>query len=313
MPRQKNPTPPPVNGHDTTQDDPDAGIVVDDAAAAGAEVETAAPHQADDEGVRSLTAQLEAANRRADAAEAERTRLASERSKDQTTIADSRLLVIDSTIKTNETKLDSVKKRIREAKEAGDYDAETNATSELAEITLDLKQARMGKDRLEQMIEEAKTAPREPVTEEEKFEAWSKANNVSPQSKSWLKGHMDYLRDPLKQAELQLAHQKALRSGTEPNSDEYFAAVEKELGLGSSDAPVREERRQAAPAAPVSRGTDMMGTRKVSPVPGITDLGNGKYKVSREVAEAAAMAGIPVKKYVEEALKLERGSDGQLH
>jgi hypothetical protein len=312
MPRLKNPPAPPVvvNGHDDPN--PDAGIVVDDPVIETTTVAEETP-QPEDAGVQALRDQLKAKERENAELQSRLVSTQAERRKDEKTIVDSRLAVIESTIKTNETKRDSISKRLKEAKEAGDYDAETAAQIELAEVTLDLKQARMGKDQLETQIEDAKTTPAAPQNEDEKFEAWAKANNVAAESRAWLRDHMDYLTDSYKNAELQLAHQKAIRAGETPNSRGYFEAVERELGLDDEEVVPERRTPTIAPAAPVSRSSSPAGGARVSDVPGITHLGGDKYRVTKEVAEAAQMAGVPIKKYIAEALKLKRGTDGQLH
>lgn len=315
--RSKNAAPPPVltNGHDKDADVAEADIIVDETGETEIVDGAAAPAAAAeivDPGVASLKEQLDASERRRIAAESEVTRLAGERSKDQTVISDSRLLVIESTIQTNETKKAEIMRRMKDAKEAGDYDAETNAQAELSEVVLDLKQAKLGKDRLENEIEEAKTAPKPPASSGDALEDWlGTQTKMGEPSKRWLREHRDYVEDPEKNAELTLAHTRAVKAGHKENSPGYFAAIETELGLG--DEPEAETpRRSAEVVAPVGR-SGQAPARVASPIPGITVLGPNKYRVTKEIAEAAQMSGVTVKQYVEEALKLQRGSDGQLH
>lgn len=321
--RQRNAAPPaPVaaNGHDKPEDGADIVIEGDAAADAGPVVDGAAsPAAEEDPGVKALREQLEASNARARDAETALQAERAERGKDQTIIRDSRVAVIEGAITTNESKKADVLRRIREAKEAGDYEAETTATAELAEVTLDLKQARMGKERIEREIEEGPKPGAGPQPGEDPIDGWARQNNIGARSVSWLKEHREYTSDPEKNAELQLAEVRARRAGHAPNTDGYFQALEENLGLrdkpGSDepDPPRRESNGGVVPAAPVSRAAPSGGGRQVSPVEGITHLGGGKYRVSPEIAEAASIAGIPVKDYVEQALKLQRGSDGQLH
>ncbi len=316
--RTKNAAPPPVlaNGHDK-EGETEADIVVDDTG----ETEIvdggtpAAPAAAvEDPGVASLKEQLETSERRRIAAEAEATRLAGERNKDQAVISDSRLLVIESTIQANEAKKTEILRRKREAKEAGDYDAETTADDELTQVNIDLKQAKLGKDRLENEIEDAKANPK-PVSSGDPLEDWlGTQTKMGEQSKRWLREHRDYVEDPEKNAELTLAHTRAVKAGHKENTPGYFAAIETELGLDGESAAevVPAGRRAAEVVAPVGR-SGQAPARQASPIPGITVLGPNKYRVSKEIAEAAQMSGVTVKQYVEEALKLQRGSDGQLH
>jgi hypothetical protein len=318
--RIKGATPPnPIpNGADHEAEIETAEVIVE--GEAGVETAAAAAPQVD-EGVQSLQQQLDEEKRRREAAEREAETLRTERGKDQKVLTDSRLLVIDSTIQSHEQKKIDIKRRIAEAKEAGDYAAETEAMDELSVVNIDLKQAKLGKDRLEQQIEEGKNAPQ---TDDEKFEAWTAANNIHPKSKAWLREHMEYLQDDVKNAELTLADRKARKAGHAPNTPGYFEAIETELGLRGGQEQVEEqveettERTTAAPAAPVSRSPSLRNGGAESPIPGIIVRGPGKYTVTndangRAVREAAEMSGMTVGAYVEEAMKLKRGPDGQLH
>lgn len=327
--RQKNPTPvaPLVNGHDDPSAPgsgaPDIEVIEE---AGGTSTGAPAAGGVQDEGVASLQEQLEAERRRAAALEQERDRLAAERAKDQQSITDSRLLVIDGTIKTKESEKAGIMQRLRDAKEGGDYDAEVKAQDELSQINIDLRQAKLGKDRLEHEIEEAKAAP-VPQTEDERMEAWFEQNKVGHPSRRWLREHRDYLTDAVKNAELTRAHHIAVRGGHQPNSDGYFEAIETELGLREAEGlapppppqPERQvaERQLAPPAAPVSRGVGM-GSGGKEVYPGIMQTGQGKYTIlnneaGRQVREAAEMSGVTVAEYIREAIKLQRGPDGQLH
>lgn len=319
--RMKNPTPPPIiNGHDE-----DAGTaapeieVIDEGATGEDGVDTVVSA---DPGVESLQQQLDAERARAAAAEAEAERLRTERSRDQQTLTDSRLLVIESTINTKEAEKADIKRQLREAKEAGDYEAEVEAQDKLSELNIELRTAKLGKDRLEQEIEGAKANP-EPANEDERLEQWFQANNVGQASRKWLREHREYLTDPILNAELTRAHFVALKAGHQPNSPAYFETVESELfpddggGRQANPEPAPAPRRAApAPAAPVSRGADAGGGREV--VPGVMQTGQGKYlllnnEAGRKVREAAEMSGVTLGEYIEEARKLKRGPDGQLH
>lgn len=317
--RQKNPTAPQVlvNGHDadTQREDDSTVIEVDGADSGEADKLDIDASGAVDPGVAALQAQLDEQKRRADAAEAEAERLRNERQATDKVLTDSRLLVIESTISSKEAAKAAVIQRLKDAKESGDTDAEITATDELQQLNLDLKTAKLGKDRLEQQLEETKAAPAD------KLEQWFEANNIGRASRDWLRAHPDYLEDEVKNAELTLADRTARRAGLKPNTPEYFAHIEERLGMRGDKQdepeagaePVQQQRAAApAPSAPVSRGAGPGGARATS-VRGITETAPGKYRVTAEIAEAAAMSGISVADYVKEALKLQRGSDGQLH
>lgn len=330
--RQRNATPPApqVNGHDEAPDKPDIVVEGIEPEVDGADTipEVAAATPAPDPGIDSLQEQLENERRRAAAAEAEVQRLNSERAKDHTAIADSRVLVVDASIKTKEGDKAVILAKIKDAKEAGDYDAEVAALDELNNVNLDLRNLALGKDRLEQQLEAAKHQP----SPDDAAKEWiDQQANMGEASKRWLREHLDHLTDPVKNAKLGYAHQLALREGHAANSPGYFEALERELQIGATAATEDEtvadprptpppaptpQRQTTPPAAPVSRGTQPGGEREV--FPGIVQTGPGKFRLlnnehGRAVREAAEMSGLTVAEYTAQAIKLQRGSDGQLH
>jgi hypothetical protein len=325
--RQKGATPPNplANGHDageidtTTGNDAEIEVVGDEAAKSGGDTQT-------DPGIEELRQQLATERANREAAERERDRLAQINNGAAKEIVDNRLLVITSNIEANVAKKTDIMRRIVEAKEAGDYTAETNAQAELSEVTLDLKQARLGKSRLEMEIEDAKNGggqqQRSGDDAGDRLEDYFRANNVHPRAQNWLRSHRDYAQDPAKNARLSVAHYDALAGGAALNSDDYFRIIEEKLGMRQPEANVdtgeqqressEQQRSSTPPSAPVTRSGGIGGGgRQVAE--GITELAPGKYRVTPAIQDAAAMSGITVAKYIEEALKLTRGSDGQLH
>lgn len=316
--RQKNPTAPQVlvNGHDAAAEiSDDTALIEVDGADAGNDDGSSSTQV--DPGVAELQEQLEAQKRRNAELEADRDRLRNESRATDKVLTDSRLLVIESAISTKEAAKADVIRRLKDAKEAGDTDAEIAATDELQQLNLDLKTAKMGKDRLEQQIEETQAQPAD------KLEQWFDANNIGRASRDWLRAHPDYLEDEVKNAELTLADRTARRAGLKPNTPEYFEHIEERLGMrgehqqdepnAGNEPAAAPERRVAAPSAPVSRGGGAGRGGKYASIAGVVDLGGGRVRVPREMAEAAQISGLTVTEYLDERLKLQRGPDGALH
>lgn len=291
----------------------------------GAETKDAAPVA--DPGIEDLRAQLAEERRRREAAESESSNLRNQNHQTQREVADSRVLVLDATIQRQEGEKAAIMSRLREAKEAGDYDAELKATDELSSINIDLKQTKLGKSRLEHEIETG-GAPQQrqssaPANASDAVEEMISRSNLDPRSAGWLRSHPEFAAQN-NNDKLQRAHAFAMsHDGVVPASDEYFRLLEERLGMRQAQQPEDEQRtdtgRQpeerrasAAPAAPVSRSGGMGGGGREI-YPGITEIGNGKYRVSKEVQEAADIAGLTIKEYIENARGLTRGSDGQMH
>lgn len=269
-----------------------------------------------DPSVDELRRQLDAERAKAATAQTELDRLRNERVRDQTAIQDSRLLVIEATITTKETEKAAILRELTEAKESGDYAAEVAAIDKLTTVNGDLKQAKLGKERIESEIESREETP---ATEDAKLEAWFEQTGMGHASRQWLRGHKEFLTDPVKNAELTRAHHLALRAGHPANTPAYFEHVEQQLGL--REAPEEEttttttpapvpQREAPAPAAPVSRTAGVGAGYQATGVAGILQQGN-KFRVTNDahgqrIKEAAQIAGIPLATYVKNALDIQR-------
>lgn len=313
MARKPSPTPPPImNGAD--KDKIEDVIVEEGAEDVIVEGVDAGDSHVDD-GVRTLQEQLDEERRKRESAERERDEARQARQKDQREVADSRLQVLDSSISDKEGKLADVKRRIREAKEAGDYDAEVEAMSEMQTLNIELRGLKVGKSTLEQRLEDEKNRPTDDV------DAYIESVPEG-RAKSWLRDHRDIVRT--RREDMIAAHYSALGKRLREGTDDYFEHVEQELGLRDredepDDPPADRDppRRQAQPpAAPVSRGngSGMGDGGSDSLPPFVSKTADGRYRLSAAGAEAAAMSGMTAAEYLEQALKLQKeGAYGTRH
>lgn len=322
MARKPGLTPPAplANGADENAERPETTIEIIDDTETGAEVPdhaaaagTGAVGQPDPS-IADLQRQLDAERAKAATDRAELDRLRNERMRDQTAIQDSRLLVIDTTITAKETEKSAILRELTEAKEAGDYAAEAAAMDKLSMVNIDLKQAKLGKERIESEIESRSDAP---ATEDARLEAWFEETRMGEPSRQWLRSHKEFLSDPVKNAELTRAHHLALRAGHAANTPTYFEHVEQQLGLREAPQeelnnpnPTPPAREAPAPAAPVSRTAGVGAGYQATGVPGILQSGN-KFRVTNDahgqrIKEAAQIAGISLASYVENALQIQR-------
>lgn len=306
--REKNAAAPApiVNGHDATVE------VIADTGEAIVEVAGAEQVAGGDD----AAAQLEALRAESARKDAEIERLRNERRKDEAVVQDTRLTVIEQVIQTKKTEAADIKRQKIEAKEKGDYEAETELDDKLMQLNIDIRQATLGKDRLSHEIEERKAAPDD---ENARMEKYFQETNMGEPSRRWLREHPEYLRDDLLNSKLVVADKEARRDGHIPNSPAYFEAIEKSLGMGGAEVTTQQPtvetttttRQQAAPSAPVSRSSGIGGGD--IGIPGVQELGPGKWKVTAEIMESAQIAGITVDEWIKQRKKLYRGSDGQLH
>lgn len=316
--RQKGATPPAleINGAEvpdatTTGDDIQ---IIDD----GTTIDTS-QQQGGDPGIEDLKRQLDAANARAANLAAEADSLRNARQNDQREVADNRVLVLDATIQRQEGEKKAILDRIKTAKEAGDYDAEVDATDLLSQINIDLKQTKLGKARLENELEQRQGG--DDLGADDPIEKFIKDNNTHPKAARWLREHREYALDASKNPQLIRAHNFALgHDGVEMNSDRYFELLEQRLGLRQGDddqggqqerQTFQQERQQMPPSAPPSRGNGLGSGSRVLVDHGegrvVQDMGNGKLSISKAMADYAISIGMTPKDYAENAIAIARG------
>lgn len=298
MARTPKATPPVRTAEDEDKDQDQLDLeVVDDADDTAAAVNG---NGAVEDSVESLRAQL--AEERSNREQAE------ERARNATaTVSDARTRLLDSNAQVIENALakeDGIKKdlktRITTAKESGNYADEVDLLDQLQEANLRIRRLAEGKSELERRREEIKDTPDDPV------EAY--VRGMAPRSADWVRTHSEYVTDESKRADLEAAHYNALGKKLVAGSAQYFAAVERELGLREDDQPpAREERREPTKrptAAPVSRSNG--GGNGITLPDGVEQLSDGKYRLSPTLREYARIAGLSDGDYLKNLLDLHR-------
>jgi hypothetical protein len=222
----------------------------------------------------------DAANARA--AEAERLASAAQREAQAAREAatSSNLDTITTALAAAQTALDAAKRDKRAAREAGDYEAESEADDRMMQARIDLRTY----DEAKSNIETRKTQRQDPVQPADPVEAY--VRNRSEPTAKWLREHKEFILDPRKNAKLTGAHYNALGDGLTPDTKEYFEHVEKTLGL--KDAPVTAGDDVQRPGAVVPKKP---AQRSVAPVNGSAGSGgavsNNTVTLSQREATAA--------------------------
>jgi len=120
------------------------------------------------------------------------------------------------------------------------------------------------------------------------------APGLTPKEKTWLKEHPELMLDQARNAELGVAHVRAVREGHNRGTEDYFKYIDDFLGFGSkSEKDVDEDG--VVSAAPVSRdsvgGKPVSGTRvQLTPA-------------EREIAQSMNLTDI---EYAQQKLKLHQ-------
>ena len=177
----------------------------------------------------------------------------------QTEVQDSNLRIIQNAISSTQSQAEQAERMYADAMAAGDYETAARAQRAIAQAETHLLQLENGKARLEEVLSETTEgrveAPRvpsfEPRVPRDPVDMY--AERLTPKSAAWLREHPEVVdRIP----RLTRAHEDALEDGIQPESREYFAYIEKRLGLnGQRNESPRETRKNVVSAPVSSSGT----------------------------------------------------------
>lgn len=207
------------------------------------------------------------ATQRATSAESEAQRATRERDEErqrrealETEVADTRKATVESGLSAAEGQLKSAKEAYKRAFADGDADAAADAQVQIAEATSTIGRLKEAKaDLVDTKPPPRKTDTPPPRTQADPIEAFIASR--TPKTQEWLRNNREWLDGGKKNSRLTAAHYDAEAEGIAPDTAEYFAHVEKYLGIKpKGDQPLA--RRPSAPAAP---GADA-GGRSATPM-----------------------------------------------
>lgn len=252
-----------------------------------------------------LNRKLKEANQRAQAAERSAREQYEHSLAARAEVEDTNLHLVNNAIETVRRENDILKANLRDAMASGDYDKAAEAQEAISMNAAKLLQLENGREAM-------KNQPRQPVQPMpravdpvEQVKA-----SLSSRSAAWVDKHPEFVRDQRLFRKMVAAHELAVADGIEADSDEYFASVEKTLGIRSkveaetddgafSSASQPVQRRAAPPSAPVSRSGNGTGSK-----PNVVRL----TAAEREMAD---MMGMTEKDYALNKLALQR--EGKLN
>ena len=221
-----------------------------------------------EEGIKKLKKQLADEQAARVAAEQRAREAESGEVKAKTDVQATQLDLVKGAIATVTQSLDVLEGKYAEAAAAGDWAAAAKVQREIGTNSARLLQLENGKTALEKAPKPVVRESNDPV---EQFTA-----NMTPRSAAWVRSHPEYVRDARLNRKMIRAHEDATDEGIKPDTDEYFSAIEKSLGLSTapagdgegdteialSDAAKPTSQRSPPPAgAPVSRSGNGNGSR----------------------------------------------------
>lgn len=193
-------------------------------------------------------------------------------------------VIVSSARKEAETKLDSARRRLKEAQEAFDTDAIVAAQEALAEATWEVQAAKNLRPQPLQETQYAvqpEPAPQAPVQPDEKSLRWQARNQWFGQP-----GFEEYTSYALG------LHQKLVNAGTDPRSDEYFDQIDGRMKTQFPEIFGGADTKQKRPTTVVASAARTTGT--------------GKIRLTQTQLALAKKYGLTPQQYAIEVAKLER-------
>lgn len=253
-----------------------------------------------DDGLEALKAQLERERQARLDAERRANEAAQNAYQAQNEAQDSNLHLVSNAIETVKQQNDILKANYRDAMAAQDFETAADIQTEMSANAAKLLQLEQGKQALENAPRVEAPSPyiADPVD--------ALASQLSPRSADWVRRNPQFATDQRLYSKMLAAHNLAVADGIEPDTDDYFAAIEDTLRINRSRndyeepaAPKPVQRRSAPPAAPVSRSGTGTGSRP------------NRVTLSPDEREMASMMGMTAEEYGRAKLALQK--EGKLN
>ena len=155
---------------------------------------------------------------------------------------ETRRTAIETALAASEAQMTTLESEYAAAFEAGDSKKIAASHRRMSELGGDIAQLKAGKaaiaadtgaDRGRRVVQQDEPpARRRPATEEEQFEDAIKG--YSPRTQRWLRDHKEIVTNVTRRNEAMSAHHAALAQRYEPESDEYFAYLDRKMGFTRS-------------------------------------------------------------------------------
>jgi len=258
-----------------------------------------------EDGVEELRRRLEEERKAREEAEYRAQQANSQAQQARSEVDNSNLQLVRTAIDTMKRENDILKENYKQALAAGDHDSAVEYQEAMADVRAKLLQLENGMQAMEAQLKQ----PVRPVQHADPVEQL--ASQLSAPSAAWVRAHPEYARNPRLTQKMIAAHNLVTADGIAADTPEYFASVERVLGVAAPAAPAVEQesalsaasapsqRRSAPAAAPVSRSGTATGTR-----PNVVRL-------SAEEREMASMMGMSPEEYARNKVALKR--EGKLH
>ena len=193
-----------------------------------------------------------------------------------------------------ESQMDQAKKLIREARDVGDIDKETEAMSLLQRLAIEQERVRVQKQRTEQQVDVSQEAP---AQRPQQKQAIPREEDLDPKLRSWMaKNESWFNKDAVMTGGVRAIHEQLVGvEDYDPTSDEYYAEIDRRMRI-EFPHKFQSQRQNAQAVAPASAGRSVKSGRKKT-----VELTPGQVAFAKKM-------NIPLERYAKEVAKLDSRS-----
>jgi hypothetical protein len=188
-------------------------------------------------------------------------------------------VVDESFVKEYETRVDAqteqVKQKLKTAMESQDYDSMMTANQELTALAVEKEKAKMRKEQLEQQKAEAEEIAKQQPVQQEPIPQ----QEPSPKARDWADNNTWFGQDKVMTNAAYTIHTDLVQKGFDPESDDYYTEVDKQMRDNFPNKFVEERPVQTVASA----GRKQQGRRKVT--------------LTRSQVAIARKLGVPLEEY----------------
>lgn len=203
---------------------------------------------------------------------------------------------IEEVTRATKNELDTAKAKLKSAYESGDSEAIANAQEELTDVKLKLREYERAKPALQddensvENTQQVQEAPRRTVQPDPKATEWAKKN-------TWFGSDEEMTALALG------LHEKLVRSGVDPTSDEYYRQVDTTMRKRFPEEFVDDEPQTTEQAKPASR------TKAANVVaPATRSTAPKQIRLTATQVALAKRLGLSNEAYARELMKLENSN-----
>jgi len=194
-----------------------------------------------------------------------------------------------------ESQMEQAKKLLREARDIGDIDKETEAVSLLQRLAIEQERVRVQKGRAEQQAAQAEQQVQQPQAPQR--QAVPRTEDLDPKLRSWMtKNDQWFNKDMVMTRGVQAIHEALVGvEGFDPTSDDYYKEIDKRMRV-EFPHKFQAQRQNAQAVAPASSGRSVKSGRKKT-----VELTPGQVAFAKKM-------NIPLERYAKEVAKIDTRS-----